>query len=146
MNIDGNEYRGWSAIPGTSFGYSKINSNKVFRAFCLIVWILLWSYLVQGVQKAVQNRILTGTLVVQWNSGNQSLGREIRIKLVPRGKSKLFVQPTLPGRKHTVSFSWLCISPVCWTNLFLAGRPEPFENRMGQKCNAVLWEVCPDAS
>jgi hypothetical protein len=43
-------------IPGTGFGSSKINSNKVFRAFCLIVWILLWSYLVQGVQKAVQNR------------------------------------------------------------------------------------------
>ena len=44
-------------IVGIDFDSSKINSNKVFRAFCLIVKILLWSYLVQGVQKAVQNRI-----------------------------------------------------------------------------------------
>ena len=70
----------------------------------------------------------------QWNSYNQSLGREIRIKLVPRGKSKLFVQPTLPGRKHTVSFSWLCILAVCWTNLFLAGRPERIQR--------PYWDAC----
>ena len=74
MNSGGNQYRGWPAIPGTGFGSSKINSNKVFRAFCLIVWILFWSYLVQGVQKAVQNRIFFDRF-----EANQSLGREIRI-------------------------------------------------------------------
>ena len=114
MNSDGNQYRGISD-NGTGFGSTKIISDKVFRVFCLIVWMLLciWSYLVQGVQKAVQNRIFFERIfrlhrmiiVAEARLQPESRQKKSNYKLVSRGESKLFVKPTLPGRKHTVSFS-----------------------------------------
>ena len=64
---------------------------------------------------------------------NQSLGKEIRIKLVSGGKSKLFVQPTQPGRKHTVSFSWMCILPSMLDKPFSSGADRAEREQRYQK-------------